>query len=72
MEELLDLQADIIDRFWDIYYRTEVLRGYCESLDGEKVSSTMLYTLLEEVCKMQKTLIEDFDTKSTNIAHNLI
>ena len=58
MCELFERQADITDEILNNYFRIDALRGYCESLDGERASSVMLYTLLEEICVKQKNILD--------------
>ena len=69
MEELLDIQSEIIGNVWNSYYKIEVLRGYCESLEDEKISSVMLETLLGEICLNQRNIIKIVDNKLTHFAH---
>lgn len=66
----LDFVSVGITLMTDNYFRIEALRGYCESMDGGSISSTMVVTLLEEISKKQKEIISFIDSESTNLAYN--
>ena len=70
-EDFLDFGSEAIALARENYYRTEVLRGYCESYYGSPVPSDMLEMLLKEISEKQKELIKYIDTKSTKIGHEL-
>ena len=71
-QEFLDFASEIIDLANDNYYRMEALRGYCENLDGEKASSTMIKTLLDEICIKQTELIRKADEDSTKLGVKML
>lgn len=51
------------------YALAEVLQGYCDYQDGEKVSSSMLSDFFEKIKNEQRKIITLIDKKSTEIGH---
>ena len=70
-ENLSDLESKVMDLAWNNYYKTEVLRGYCENSMGEKVSSVMMTTLLDEICSGQRELIRIVDKYTTDFNYKM-
>ena len=64
-KQLID---NIENMLWDNYYRTEVLRGYCENLEGEYIGSVMLENLLSDITGSQKKMLEIIDKETSRIA----
>ena len=69
--DLSDLESQIIDLAWNNYYKTDVLRGYCENNMGEKISSVMMVTLLDELCTEQRNLINFIDKYTTDFNYEM-
>ena len=70
--DFLDFSSDALGLVTDNYFRIEALRGYCENLDDENVSSAMMTVLLEDISKKQYELIKYIDNNSTKLAHSML
>ena len=66
-DEHVKLSGEISDIAWNSFYKTDVLKGYCENSMPDKIPSTMLFTLLEEILDNSSKLIKLTDVYSTNV-----
>lgn len=53
------------------YALAEVLQGYCDSFDGEKVSSVIISDFFKDIKEKQMKIIRLIDKKSTEIGYEL-
>ena len=65
-EKLLDEITEITSKS---YALAEVLQGYCDNFDGEKVSSIIISDFFKEIKEKQLEIIRLIDKKSTEIGH---
>lgn len=70
--DILDFLSAIIHMANENLYRMEVLRGYCEYLEGDELSSGMAESLLSDICTRQKELIKKIDNDTTRIGANML
>ena len=53
------------------YELAEVLHGYCEYYEGEKISSSLLSGFLKKIKNMQRKIITIIDEKTTEIGYDM-
>ena len=55
----------------DSYALAEVLQGYCDYQEGEKVSSSLLGDFFKKIKNKQRKIITLIDEKITEIGHEI-
>ena len=70
-EKYENLLNEIEEISRDSYALAEVLQGYCDYQDGEKVSSSMLSDFFEKIKNEQRRIISLIDEKTTEIGHEI-
>lgn len=53
------------------YELAEVLHGYCNNFDGQKISSDIIGKFFKEIREKQSNIIKLIDEKSTEIRYEL-
>ena len=70
-EKYENLLNEIEEISRDSYALAEVLYGYCEYQDGEKISSSMLSDFFQKIKNEQRRIISLIDEKTTEIGHEI-
>lgn len=70
-EKYENLLNEIEEISMDSYALAEVLHGYCEYQDGEKVSSSLLSDFFDDIKNKQRKIITLIDKKTTEIGHEI-
>lgn len=72
---MLEKYGKLLDEIEEIsrqsYALAEVLQGYCDSFDGEKVSSVIISDFFKDIKEKQMKIIRLIDKKSTEIGYEL-
>ena len=69
-EKYDNLLSEIEEKSIEIYELVEVLHGYCEYYEGEKISSSLLSDFLKKIKNKQGKIITLIDKKTTEIGHD--
>ena len=70
-EKYENLLNEIEEISIESYELAEVLHGYCEYYEGEKVSSSLLGDFFKKIKNKQRKIITLIDKKTTEIGHDI-
>ncbi len=70
--EFSELSNELFEQAWDIFYKIEILLGYCEHKIDEPIPAPMVSHILTEIRDKQSQIIDNIDIYTTKIGYEFL